>query len=384
MLGKRSKAAAVVMLAGAMTASFAASSATASPSAPPLKVVKVLSSKYFSPLQFAVSGRSIFVADSFSANIFEVGRNAPVATGSASPAVGGDVGGIGVDSATHRIAYTTSQGDQEGNHTMARVAIIGAGQPRVVADLLAFEKKYNPDQINHYGVTNYGSSSPKCVNDALASIGAPVPVSYTGAIDSHPYSVTPIGGGAWAVADAGMNAIVKVDARGVVSLLSVLPSQAVKVTPEALGALGLPSPVPANLSCLLGITYNFEPVPTDVEVGPGKALYATTLASTAPGSVYKISSKAPPALVATGFVGATNLAVDKYGHIFVAELFAGTVSEIVNGKPVVVLQLPGVVALEYANGQLYASTAPAAAGAEGPQDPNAPPPPPGQIVVLGS
>ncbi len=41
--------------------------------------------------------------------------------------------------------------------------------------------------------------------------------------DSHPYAVASLGDGSWAVADAGGNDILKVDSRGHVSVIAVLP-----------------------------------------------------------------------------------------------------------------------------------------------------------------
>ena len=119
---------------------------------------------------------------------------------------------------------------------------------------------------------------------------------------------------------------------------------------------------------------------------PTTRLYVTTLpggpgGSVNPGSVYRISRwGGKPQKIATGFNGATNLAIDPWGGIYVAELGAGTISKVVHGKPVPVLSLAGVVADEWANGHLYASTAPAAVAPEG----STGPPAPGSIVVLGS
>ena len=63
-----------------------------------------------------------------------------------------------------------------------------------------------------------------------------------------------------AVADAGGNDIVKVDRYGHPSLLAVLPPQPVRITSAMAAGLHLDP-------CVVGITYKFEAVPTDVEVG---------------------------------------------------------------------------------------------------------------------
>ncbi|MGI8881970.1 MAG: ScyD/ScyE family protein [Jatrophihabitans sp.] len=326
-----------------------------------LRVVKTLSSAYVGPLQFAVAGRYVFVADSFTSTLNLIGRSKPLASG---PGDGGDIAGVAVDQHRLALAYTSSNAD----HSTTTLTILQAGRKKVVADLSGFERTRNPDGRTHYGI----DKPTKCVADALTALG--IPVQYTGMVDSHPYAVTSLGDGAWAVADAGGNDVVKVDRRGHVSLLTVLPRQGVKISKVFAAANGLPD-------CAIGFTYNFEPVATDVEVGPGGSLYATTLPGGPegpnngnPGSVYEINQYSGKNWrFATGFNGATNLAIDKHGTVYVAEISSGTISQAYRGGRVQVMSLPGVVGLEYANGHLYASTAPAASGGDGP----------GTVVQLG-
>ena len=355
------KTLAVSAVSGAVVV-LAAAPASARPG-PPLHVVKTLSSAFVAPLQFAVSGSKVYAADSATSTLNLIGRSTPIATGF-SPASGGDLAGVGVDPYTHAVAYTSSNGD----HSVTQLTILKPGQKPVVANLAAFEKAHNPDAINHYGTTSRNA----CVLNALKKAGAPV--SYTGGLDSHPYAVAALGNGAWAVADAGGNDLLRVSRTGQVSVISVLPAQPVKFTAALAAANGLPK-------CVVGVTYKVEPVPTDVEVGPRGTLYATILpggvddtAGANPGSVYRIGNDGRAVKVATGFNSATNLAIDPYGNIFVAQLGSGTIAEVVcYGKPKVIAELPGVAAVEFANGHLYASTAPAVNGGKGP----------GTIVVLG-
>lgn len=321
-----------------------------------LRVVRTLSSSYVAPLQFAISpGSRVYVADSATSTLNQIGVTKPIATGP-SPKSGGDLAGVAIDPITRALAYTTSTGD----HKTTRLTILTPGAKPVVADLSGFEKTQNPDKINTYGTT----SKSACVAAALKK--AQQPVSYTGALDSHPYAVVSLGGGNWAVADAGGNDLLKVDRQGHVSLISVLPPQPLLITAGIAKDNGLPA-------CVVGITYKFEPVPTDVERGPNGGLLVTTLAGGPegpangdPGSVYSIAAHGVPVRIATGFNGATNLAVTPSGKIFVAELSSGWIAEVVNGHPRPVLYLPGVVGLEYANQGLYASTAPAVNGGKGP------------------
>ena len=131
-----------------------------------------------------------------------------------------------------------------------------------------------------------------------------------------------------------------------------------KVTKEAAAALELPD-------CVVGVTYAFEPVPTDVEVGKDGYLYVTTLpggpespALGARGKLWKVnpySGKAWP--IAKGFVSATNLAIGSKGEIYVAELFAGQISVVKRGRTSLFASLPGVVAVETSRkGALWAAT----------------------------
>jgi hypothetical protein len=322
-----------------------------------------------------VDGKKVFVADTFTSTLNLIGVPKPLATGP-DPSTGGDIAGVGVDAKRHALAYTSSNGD----HSKTTLTILRQGAKPVVADLSRFEKNHNPDRGVTYGITQRLSASVKsCVVASLKQAGAPGAeqgkTSYRGQVDSHPYAVTSLGEGSWAVADAGGNDIVRVDIWGHVSLIAVLPAQPLKLTRAVLAANGLPS-------CALGLTYRSEAVPTDVEVGPHGALYVTTLpggVTGTPGSVYKLAHGCRPEKVATGFKEATNLAIDPWGGIYVAELGAGQISKVVHGKPVPVFSMPGLVADEWANGHLYASTAPAAAAPEG----STAPPAPGVVIELG-
>jgi hypothetical protein len=162
----------------------------------------------------------------------------------------------------------------------------------------------------------------------------------------------------WVVADASANALLKVDNRGHVRTLAVLPPQPTEITAEMAEALGLPS-------CVAGVTYSFEPVPTDVEVGKDGFLYVTTLPGGpespvlgARGKVWRVNPYTGAAkVIATGFLGATNLAIGKHGQIYVVELFAGQISVVRNGHPQPYLARPGVVAVETSrSGALWAAT----------------------------
>ena len=85
--------------------------------------------------------------------------------------------------------------------------------------------------------------------------------------------------------------------------------------------------------------YIFEPVPTDVEVGPDGKLYVTTLPGGpedpslgARASVYRVDPKTGNVKkVVSGLLSATGLAVGKNGKMFVAELFRGRIAQVKPG-----------------------------------------------------
>ncbi len=327
-----------------------------------LHVVKTLSSSFVGPLQFAVQGKKVYVADSFTSTLTRIGAKSPIATGG-NPAKGGDLAGVAVRGSS--IAYTWTKDE---SHKVTKLVVKKHGKVTLSVNLARFERLHNPDHRIRYGLTKPGSASAAC--KAQIEKATHGPASYRGHVDSHPYAVASLGGGAWAVADAGANAILRVSARGHVSVIALIPGPVVKVTSASAKALGVPDCV--------GQSYRFEGVPTDVEVH-GCDLYVTSLpggpedpSADARGSVFKITGHHAHR-IATGFAGATNLAIGKHGRIYVAELFKGVISVVKHGGPRTVATLPGVVAVEYANGHLYASTAPAVTGGTGP----------GRIVKLG-
>ncbi|MEO7588798.1 MAG: ScyD/ScyE family protein [Arachnia sp.] len=310
--------------------------------------VSVVSTAVAAPFNLEVSRHDVLVADGGLNLIGKLARDGsikPVATDQAGAS------GVAVSRVLKAMAFTTTVTDPATyENSESGLNIWGPHGHKTYADTHAFEVKHNPDKVNHYGVTN---PSP-CVTDALTAAG--LPVSYTGGVDSHAYSVTSYRDG-WIVADAGANVLWKVDRRGHISTLAVLPPQPLKITEAQAGALGLPS-------CVVGVTYNFEPVPTDVEVGNDGRLYVTTLPGGpespvlgARGSLYRMdASGRHMKVVATGFLGATNLALAPNCDIYVAEFFAGKISLVHKGKVSTFVELPGVVAVETSGSSVWAAT----------------------------
>jgi hypothetical protein len=319
--------------------------AAAKSPAPPGPVVK--SSALAAPFNLAFTRSGVLVADG---GLNLVGKLA--SNGQITPIATGQPGASGVAEAGGTLAFTTTVTKPETfENTASGLNLWSRNGKHKYVDTLAYETANNPDSVNAYGVAN----PSQCVSDALAA--AQFPVSYTGQVDSHAYSVAAYKGD-WIVADAGANALLRVNRKGSVRTIAVLPPQPAKITAEAAAALGLPD-------CVVGVTYAFEPVPTDVEVGRDGYLYVTTLPGGpesavlgARGALWKINPRNGKARqLAGGFLGATNLALGSHGKVYVAEFYAGRISVVKRSGKATFLTLPGVVAVETdRRGQLWAAT----------------------------
>ncbi len=307
--------------------------------------VTVVSSAVGAPFNIDVSSHRVLVADGGPGLVVKVKKDGTTSTVVASEGAAG----VAVSKDGRYLAYTGTVGDENG--ISASSLSIKGPRGTVTADTLAYEQAHNPDAKLTYGVDNPDA----CVTEAFAALGAPV--KYTGAIDSHAYSVAAYGK-KFVVADAGGNDLLMVDRKGRISTIGVLPRHPLKITAAIAGNLGLPD-------CVVGVTYSFESVPTDVEVGKDGWLYVTTLPGGpedpslgARGRVYRVNPKTGQnQLVARGLLGATNLALGKRGEIYVAELFGGRISVVKNGKVTPYVDLPGVVSVEIDHrGTLWAGT----------------------------
>ncbi|MBD8059295.1 ScyD/ScyE family protein [Cellulomonas sp. JH27-2] len=304
----------------------------------------VVASDLAGPLTFAVGARSLYVGQAFAGIVTKHSKNAdPVVVGAAVP--GADA--AAVDVAPGVLTWAERGGDQESVTSSVLHRQTRDGVANI--DLLAYETSNNPDQGNKYGLRG--------LDDACLAQVPAMFQPYTGLVDSHAYGSVNVGRTTY-VADAGANAILKVDRTGKVSTVAVLKPVPVTITAEAAAAFGLPD-------CVVGHDYAFEPVPTDVEVGPGGALFVTLLPGGpedgslgALGKLVKVNpSSGKVTTIATGFAGATGLAVGRGGTVFVAELYGNQVSSVdCRGKVRVLTSLEQPAGLEWANGKLYAST----------------------------
>lgn len=289
--------------------------------------------------------RDIYVSQAFAGLLTRVkGGEATVVHAEA----GASVEGLAVDR-DGSVVFTTSTGEMAPTAGLLKRRAPG-GAVSTIGDPFAYEVDRNPDGRRQYGFRDLPAS---CREQLPEELGPP---TYDGIVESHPYAVAVLADGSYAVADAGGNTIVRVTRRGVVSTIAVLPPQPVVVTADAAAATGLPD-------CAVGSTYAFEAVPTDVEVGPDGQLYVTTLPGGpedpslgARGSVYRVNpDTGRTRRIATGFNAPTGLAVSPQGRVYVAELFGGRISRVVDGAPRTVVEVGLPAALEYHRGSLYAT-----------------------------
>jgi hypothetical protein len=304
--------------------------------------VKEISTAVQAPFNLDVSTGKILVADGGANAIVKV-KKSDGSVKTVVEAVGPD--GVAVSKDRRYLAHTTTVGGEEGI-TASGLVIIGP-KGTVNVDTLAYERANNPDAKLTYGVDNPSD----CVKEALGP-----EANYRGLVDSHAYSVAAYGK-KFVVADAGANTLWLVDRKGTISTIGVLPRHPQRISAAVAKNLGV--------DCGEDLTYSFEAVPTDVEVGKDGWLYVSTLPGGpedpslgARGRVYRVNPKTGKnKLIARGFAGATNLALGKRGEIYITELFAGRISVVKNGKVKPYVSLPGALSVETdRKGNLWAGT----------------------------
>lgn len=338
------------------------------------------------PLSFAVGrGATIDVAQSFAGLLTRVANDGGTEVLDTGPE-GYSSAGVSRDRGTtyYTLAAGAATANPETNISLLK-SIDRNGTIETIADISAYEYSANPDSVNTYGF-----------EDLDAACAAQLPpgfvATYTGTPDSNPYASLPTDGNSVFVADAGMNAIVEVDLDdGSISTVAVLPPRPLTVTAELAASVEFPA-------CTVGAVYNLEPVPTDIEWGPDGTLYATSLPGgpeglAALGTVFAVDTDTGASEVAaTGFAGATGLAVNDNGDLFVAELFGNRISVVPAGTdiPELFLEVNQPAAVELRGSALYASVdvlpaggLPPEPGAEEPpvvEPPAEPAPPAGRII----
>ncbi|MCS5735882.1 ScyD/ScyE family protein [Herbiconiux daphne] len=329
------------------------------PEAPDLSLdpVQTLATDLVSPLSLDVDrDGNVAVSQNFIGQLTGVGADGTIAPLASATVPGQEIGAV---SSRHSTVFY-AQNDQAAGVAQL-MALQQGGEPQLLADLGAYEATVNPDQVNTYG---FSDLDPACA--ALIDPAGPAgPPTYTGIVDSHPYGSLALRDAVY-VADAGGNDILRVGYDGEISTAAVLPpGEPVVVTPETAAMFGFPE-------CTVGHGYSFEPVPTDVERGPDGWLYVSSLPGGPEdpslglrGSVYKVDPwSGDVELVATGFGGATGLAVDRAtGVVLVAELFGGPegtgqISALSSwsGEVFATFAVSSPAAIELRDGHVYATT----------------------------
>lgn len=330
------------LLATALAGAPGTASAAAAPD------VHVVADGLAGPLALAVQGNGdVVVAQSFAGVLTRV-----TADGTRTDLVslpGEELAGVSAASRAGAV-YTHSLG--EGPDAVARVERVDRrGRVEVLADLGAHERTANPDGTTTYGLRDLATSCAEQLPEGF-------PASYTGEVYSHPYATATARSGRTVVADAGGNALLEVDARGGVRTLAALPAQPATVTAEVAAAQGLPD-------CVVGARYWFEPVPTDVEVGPRGEYYVSLLPGGpedpslgSRGSVVRVDPGGRVTTVLTGLLGAAGVAVDGRGRVYATELFGGRVVRAVPGSTTgeVVVELPLPSDVDASRGDLWVTT----------------------------
>ena len=332
--GSRAVVAGVLAILSVLSLAAPASAATVTP------VVEGL----VGPLGLSVApDGTLFIGEGFASQLTKVDRRGNREVVVANP--GGEIAGVDAPS-PGRIAYTAiDYVGEEGAFANGRLVLLGARGGEV--DLAGYEEAENPDADQTYGFVG--------LSDECAAQVPPFVLPYPGIVESHPYAVAYDRGG-WAVADAAGNDVLHVDARGNVSTIAVLPPTPQVVTAEVAAEFGLPE-------CVTGLTYQGESVPTDVEVTAQGDYYVSTLPG-APelpgtGAVWHIDGRTSEVtMVASGFSGAVDLAVDRDGTVYVAELFAGLISALSpDGEVTTVAEVDSPGAVEVTRrGEIYATT----------------------------
>jgi hypothetical protein len=347
----------VATVAASLALTASATPATAKPSSKAALSAerKVLDASALAPFQVAVRGGTVWWTDGAKGVITRLknGHKTVVAHTAAD----------GVAVSGNKLAYSVT-GESKGK-PFSRLVIRRPGHKPKVVNTRHFEATKNPDGKVHYGILKKYS---QCAADFFNG-QQPGSARYTGIVDSHPYQLEALPHGAWAVAEAAGNGILRVSKSGHISVIALLPRQPITFTQAQVNALHAPQ-------CVVGVQYAFEPVPTDVERDGRGNLWVSVLpggpetpALGARGAVYKINKHGKVTRIKGGFSGATNLAVWK-GKVYVAELFGNKISTIRKGKIVTLHRVTTPVAVEATKHKLYVGKlAPGLLGPTGPTGP---------------
>ncbi|GGH89414.1 ScyD/ScyE family protein [Arthrobacter liuii] len=290
---------------------------------------EVLAGGLVSPLHVTAGpGKSVLVSQDFAGKLTRIDRDGSTGDLATDTPQGWEV--AGAETRGNTTYFLESVGAGQGDPAALQgylKSIDRKGDVDTIANFADYERRHNPDGDQHYGFG--GDVSAQC----LAGWPNFPPATYKGLVDSHPYALAVRGDTAY-VADAGMNAVLKVDLKsGDIDTVAVLPPRPA-VIPAGLriptDMVGSTVEVPA---CAVGHEYAFERVPTDVGIGPDGMLYVTSLPGGpegpelgARGAIFRINPwNGDTDLWAEDILSPTGVAVAGNGDVYVASLFGGEI-----------------------------------------------------------
>lgn len=278
---------AIVVATFASPADAAPDSSTEKPAAEP---VKVIADGLNSTGGISYGPKGLFVTEGTKGQVTQIdpktGDKWPVVTGLNSPA--------GVSAVDNKLAIVTGGVEVPDADISGSASVFVArpgGQPKLLADLLAYEKEHNVD-----GQLQYDPAT----NEPLDALSNPFAVLY-GVGKTYVF-----------VADAGANAVYAISRRGEVRPFFLPPL----VTDGA--CAGQPNNDPEHAGC--------DPVPTGLAYGPNGDLYVSTLGSLVPGAgrVYVLNPYTGKVKrVIDGLTAPTSVAVDDRGNVYTSEATFG-------------------------------------------------------------
>lgn len=332
----------------AFTAAATSAAMLAGPADAATTEYTTIASGLIGPLQLDVEGGRMIVAQNFIGELSEVNPDGTTTT--LAKQKNGEVAGVAIHGDTVGFLTTKYPQSRAGTPSSFLKVLDSAGDVSTLANLWDYEATNNPDGDVKYGFLGLSRSCKK----KLPKHEGVRP--YRGIVESHPYGLADAEDGSWYVADAAGNDILHVTPEGDVSTVAVLPRQTTKVSKEAAKNFGFPG-------CVAGKKFAFEPVPTDVEID-GTGQLVVSLLPGGPemelgprGSVVRVDpATGAVSDVAQGFGGATNVAIDDTGAIYVAELFTGKVTQIAtDGSTSSYFEAKQPAAVDWSDGELYAT-----------------------------
>ncbi|MHA6524115.1 ScyD/ScyE family protein [Tessaracoccus sp. G1721] len=345
-------------LAAASAALVVLASASTAVAAPPWEGPMALAEGLTTPLHLAAGPfGSVTVSEGVTSRLTTV---AQVEIRTVYEAVGSDVGGVAYDGSTLVFVESRSAGQDPSPPVSSLKSIDPDGVVRTITDELArYAVDDDPAETVEYGLTGTDASDNLLCVAELEALG--VPARYRdGDVepDSHVVSVAVARATAY-VADAGAGAVLTVDLRsGEIRSMTALPAMEVLFSEESARAWGMPSCV--------GLRYDFEGVPTDVEVGPDGRLFVSAVPGGAAeriapplGAVYRVDTATGVSeLYADDLVTPTGIALDDAGGLYIASLFGPGILKVAHGGGEAGLYLPAYRAadVEVSRSRLFATT----------------------------